>query len=387
MANSSAKGRRFEHIDAMRAIAVLFVIWTHYAELLAPLASSQQWLDALQRSFNFGRVGVVIFFGISGMLIPNSLQGTVADGTRKFLIRRFMRLYPAFWLSIPIGYLAYWTLFQQKMGSIGILANLTMIPTAFGFDTIMGHYWTLETELYFYILCLLLFWSGLLHQIRALVTVSAGLCVLFVLTIALHIIPSDALGQYKGMLYHLAIMFWGAVFRKACDEPGARLVVWPHKRTAPGSSMSYGGMFVALTALIVLIAVAMAVYDLRRHDYAHVSSSIGYLVGIALFISFATVFKIHHRLFAWLGEISYSVYLLHGVPLYVVFWLCKHYQWIGAPLAVYIVAPLAPAIALSWLSFRFCELPGIRAAHKLTSPHLVNVADYTTASAAHSQRS
>ncbi|KAG0164655.1 hypothetical protein DFQ28_010979 [Apophysomyces sp. BC1034] len=366
MANPRAKGR-FDHIDAMRAIAVLLVIWTHYAELLAPVASSQHWLDALQRSVNFGRTGVVIFFGISGMLIPSSLRGTVADGTRTFLIRRFMRLYPAFWLSIPIGYLVYWTLFQQKMSGIGMLANLTMIPTVFGLDAIMGHYWTLETELYFYILCLLLFWGGLLHQMRALIIVSAGLCVLFVLVTALHIMPSNALGQYKGMLYHLSVMFWGAVFRNAYDAPDAIVFTWPRRHAATGLSMTYRGAFITLTALIVLIAVTMAVYDLRRHDYAHVSSSIGYLVGIALFVSFSTVLKIHHRSLAWLGEISYSVYLLHGVPLYLVFWLCKHYQWTGAPLGLYMAAPLAPTIALSWLSFRFCETPSIRAGHALTS--------------------
>ncbi|MCG1042557.1 acyltransferase [Mycetohabitans sp. B8] len=379
MTHARAKGR-FDHIDAMRSIAVLLVIWTHYAELLAPLAGSQHWLDTLQRSVNFGRVGVVMFFGISGMLIPNSLRGSIADGTRKFLIRRIMRLYPAFWLSVPLGYLVYWTLFQQKMSGIGVAANLTMIPTAFGFDAIMGHYWTLETELYFYILCLLLFWSGLLHQMRSLVTVSAGLSVLFILTTALHVIPNDAPGQYKGMLYHLSIMFWGAVFRNAYDTPGVALVVWRRRDAAVGMSVTYRGALVMLTALIALIAITMTLYDLHRHDYAHVSSSIGYLVGIALFISFTTVLKVHYRPFVWLGEISYSVYLLHGVPLYLIFWLCKHYQWTGAPLGVYMVAPLVPAVILSWVSFRFCEAPSIRIGHALTSVPNVDVVDQTGAS-------
>ncbi|MCF7696033.1 acyltransferase [Mycetohabitans sp. B2] len=385
MANPPENGR-LDHIDAMRAIAVLFVIWTHYAELLAPLAGSQHGLDALQRSVNFGRIGVVIFFGISGMLIPNSLRGSIADGTRTFLIRRFMRLYPAFWLSVPLGYLTYWTLFQQKMSSIGILVNLTMIPTAFGFDTIMGHYWTLETELYFYLLCLVLFWSGLLHQMRALVTASAALGILFVLTTAWHVIPNNALGQYKGMLYHLSIMFWGAVFRKAYDEPNAILLIWPRRRSIPALSMTYRGVLIALTTLIALIAVAIAIYTLRRHDYAHVSSSIGYLVGIALFASFATLFKIHHPSFAWLGKISYSVYLLHGIPLYLVFWLCRHYQWTGAPLGVYMLAPLAPAIALSWLSFKFCEAPSIRAGHALTCACQTRLTERARPATARSQR-
>ncbi|MBR8502000.1 acyltransferase family protein, partial [Burkholderia cenocepacia] len=67
----SNDSKRFHHVDAMRAVAVILVIWTHYAERFAPLAGSQYMLDTLQRSMNFGRVGVVVFFAISGMLIPS----------------------------------------------------------------------------------------------------------------------------------------------------------------------------------------------------------------------------------------------------------------------------------------------------------------------------
>lgn len=52
---------RLDHIDAMRAIAVILVIWTHYAERFVALAGSQRVLDTLQRSLNFGRIGVVLF--------------------------------------------------------------------------------------------------------------------------------------------------------------------------------------------------------------------------------------------------------------------------------------------------------------------------------------
>ncbi|MCS6474667.1 acyltransferase, partial [Burkholderia thailandensis] len=65
--SDSTRPSRFAPVDAMRAVAVLFVMWTHYAELFDKLAGSQHGLDALQRSVNFGRIGVVIFFCISGM--------------------------------------------------------------------------------------------------------------------------------------------------------------------------------------------------------------------------------------------------------------------------------------------------------------------------------
>lgn len=366
---NAAPSHRLAHLDAMRAIAVLLVIWTHYAELFARIAGSQLYLDTLQRSIDFGRVGVVLFFGISGMLIPTSLRGAPGDGTRRFVIRRFFRLYPAYWLSLPLGYLVYWVLFGNRMDAAGLFANLTMIPTAFGFEPVMGHYWTLETELYFYVLCLVLFRLGGLHRMRVLCATCAGLCVLFVATGALHVIPASALGQYKGMLFHLAIMFWGACFRQAYDASsgdaasGATLSVGIGHLLRP---ITYRAAVVLLTALLVLVALSMAVVNWRHGDLAHVSTSLGYVAGLALFIAFATVLKLRSRFLAWLGEISYSVYLLHGIPLYLVFWAAQRWHLTGGPLALYMATALVPAILLSWLSYRWCEAPAVRIAHALT---------------------
>jgi peptidoglycan/LPS O-acetylase OafA/YrhL len=360
-------GNRLDHIDAMRAIAVLLVMWTHYAELYAQIAGSQFVLDALQRSVNFGRVGVVIFFGVSGLLIPTSLRGSLREGTRKFVIRRFFRLYPAFWLSLPIGYIAYWVLFDRQMGFGDIAANLSMIPTAFGHDEVMSHYWTLETELYFYALCLALFWIGALHRMRDLCYVCAGLGVAFVLASALKIIPANALGQYKGMLYHLSIMFWGACFRQAYDRPKARVVFGIGRNRKWAIALSYRAALGVVSAVLIGIALLMAALDLRSGDMVHLSASLGYVVGIALFVLFASVAKIHFRPLAWTGEISYSIYLLHGVPLYVIYWYCKNHDLSGAPLGLYMALTVPPALALAWLSYRLVEATGIRIGHALTS--------------------
>lgn len=358
---------RLDHIDAMRAIAVLLVMWTHYAEMFAPIAGSQLWLNAVQRFADFGRVGVVIFFGVSGMLIPTSLRGTPRDGTRRFLIRRFLRLYPAFWLSLPIGYLAYWTLFGESINLSSLIANVTMIPSAFGKIPVMGHYWTLETELYFYGLCLILFWLGALHRMRDLCLVSAGLCLAFVITSALKVMPASALGQYKGMLYHLAIMFWGACFRQAYDTPLERVTFRWARGARSQICVTYRVALVGVTTLIAGVALLMAAIDWHRHDVTHMSVSLGYLLGIGAFALFSTALKIHLRVFAWLGEISYSIYLLHGVPLYLIAWFCRHNGLAGGPLGLYMLVTVPPAIVLSWASYRLVEAPGIRLAHALTS--------------------
>lgn len=364
--SSALSPNRLDHIDAMRSVAVILVMWTHYAELYAQIAGSQHVLDAIQRSVNFGRAGVVIFFGISGMLIPTSLRGQPVDGMRRFVIRRFFRLYPAFWLSLPIGYFAYWTLFDEQMSRLDLAANLSMIPTAFGHNEVMPHYWTLETELYFYVLCVGLHLLGGLHGMRPLCVTCITLCAAFMVTSALKLIPADALGQYKGMLYHLAIMFWGACFRQTYDNPRARLTFGTQRALWWSISMSYRTAFTIVTTIIVGIALLMAGLDLLHHDFSHVSASIGYFFGIPAFLLLATVLKIRARPFAWMGKISYSIYLLHGVPLYVIYWYCRGHGLTGGPLGFYMAVTIPPSLALSWASYRFVETTGIRIGYALT---------------------
>ncbi|HDR8972177.1 TPA: acyltransferase [Burkholderia vietnamiensis] len=366
---STAKDpERFQHIDAMRAIAVILVIWTHYAERFVELAGSQQALDALQRSVNFGRIGVVIFFAISGMLIPTSLHGDLGPGTKRFVIRRFFRLYPAYWLALPAGYFVHWVLFDKTMDPHGMLANVTMIPAAFGASLILPHGWTLETELYFYVVCLLLFWCGWLHRMLHLCVVTVALCALFASTVALHVFPAEMLSQYKTMPYHLGIMFWGACFRQAYDAP-SKLLRLRLAASGPLSrlSMTYRAALAYVTIAVVGVALAGAIDDWRHHNAFHLPISLAYMIGIAAFAMLATVLKLRNRPLAWIGKISYSVYLLHSLPLFAAFWLCQRFHLVGWPLGVYMIVPLLPLIPLSWAGYLLCEAPFVKLAHALTS--------------------
>ncbi|WP_175958965.1 acyltransferase family protein [Burkholderia pyrrocinia] len=366
---SKAKSsERFHHIDAMRAVAVILVIWTHYAERFVPLAGSQYVLDTLQRSVNFGRIGVVIFFAISGMLIPTSLHGEIGAGTKRFLIRRFLRLYPAYWLALPAGYFVHWYLFDKEMDIHGFLANVTMIPVAFGESLILPHGWTLETELYFYGLCLILFWCGALHRMLHLCLVTIGLCGLFVLTLELKLFPADLLSQYKTMPYHLGIMFWGACFRQAYETPSQLARIgWARSGALSNISITYRSALAYVTIPVVGVALVGAISDWRHHNMFHLPISLAYMIGIATFAILATLLKLRIRMLSWLGKISYSVYLLHSLPLFVTFWLCQRFHIVGWPLGLYMIVPIVPLIPLSWAGYRLCEAPFVKLARTLTS--------------------
>lgn len=328
------KSERFAHIDAMRAIAVLLVVWTHTAENFAGVSGSQHFLDSLQDSVNFGRIGVVIFFAISGMLIPSSLKGSLGEGTRSFIIRRFFRLFPAFWVSI----LVYWLMIPGRSVA-DVVANATMLPGLFGREPLTGLYWTLETELYFYFACLFVFWSGMLHRIGALSLLTVFFSVAFIAISALHLLPEGVSGPHKALPLHLAIMFWGATFRKAWDE-------------GRYTSLS----FLSATVAVVLSSSAILAYGLKNIDPKQISNGLAYLFALVLFATFATRIRITLRPIAWVGRISYSIYLLHpaafsAVPIILT---------IGAPLSLYLLVAVCASVAVAWVSYILVEVPSIK---------------------------
>jgi peptidoglycan/LPS O-acetylase OafA/YrhL len=220
---TSSQQSRFAHIDALRAVAALLVVWTHTSESFLPATASQVWPNDLARAFDFGRIGVVVFFLVSGFVIPSSLErgGPRLALAREFIVRRFFRLYPLYWLSIPLGVLTAHIIFGEGFGWAAFLANFTMIQEFLGFESAEGLYWTLQTELVFYAICLVLFLLFGLRSTGVVAAAASALCVAYFLGIvsgvpgSLARIFSDGTMHY--LFLHLSLMFCGALLRRWHD--------------------------------------------------------------------------------------------------------------------------------------------------------------------------
>jgi peptidoglycan/LPS O-acetylase OafA/YrhL len=346
---------RSAHIDSLRAVAALLVVWTHSVEFFAPLAGGSALLDIALR-YDFGRIGVVAFFGVSGFLIPTSLQASRPDAGRAFVIRRFFRLFPAYWLSIPLGVWAIWTLFGRSLGPGEIALNFTMIPDLFGARPVMGSYWTLEYELAFYGLCLILFKSGVLHArwTAAIATsVCLGLFMLgFALLVALHRQQPGDLGT---IALNFGCLFLGALWRRHLD----------------GQLMGLERLMLAGALAVFWVftpaACAYAIYGHGSDNSFYVTFPISYGAGVALFVAMTSFARIRWRPFAWIGLVSYSLYLLHPVVIYVMRFVFDHHgpgrEW---PVGVQMLLAAALSTALAAAAFYLVERPGIELGRRLT---------------------
>lgn len=345
--------KRFAHIDSLRAIAALLVVWLHTSEIFVHIAkpSSQDVLYRIADFFDFGRIGVVIFFAISGFLIPSSLYGNGISAVRSFAIKRFFRMYPMYWVSIPLGLITSWYIWDKPIAATSILWNFTMVQEAAGHPSIQGLYWTLQTELVFYAACVVLF---LLNGLKS-VFVLGSMALLFTVAhlgppvlavVGVHV-PSITIPSLATMSLNLGVMFWGAVFRQVVDESSYPTVA---------KTIVYG--YVA--AWVCLVSYAIKMIGINP---AYWKLCGPYAVGVIVFTGAVLWGKMRPALLVWLGTVSYSIYLLHPVVMYSISRIVQvsDVEWIkGWTTGSYMAITVLLTVLVSAVTYRYIERPSIR---------------------------
>ena len=371
--------QRFGYIDAQRGLAALLVIWLHATDAFRQLPTPPvgELFYAFSAAIDTGRVGVILFFAISGFVIPSSLRAvsnkTKPDALRIFVVRRVFRLYPAYWVSV-LGAALMGMFLMTPFSPQTVLLNLTMIQSIFGAPDVLGLYWTLRLELIFYIACALLFTLGVLQQPRGLVVgMFAGPIIFAVLPRCVHLLNPNWLnptssGPFLNYLTEYAlfisIMFWGALFR-----------CW-HDRDQTGGAHPFSR---AVLVVFILFPLGVCILPLINWIfYTHLPSALAsklsvfmppVSVGLGLFILLSTKIQINSRFTTWLGEISYSMYLFHPLVFYTLFALLRDNRlpWLAnAHLAVYLIMTILCTIALSSLIYYAVEKPMIKLGRKLS---------------------
>jgi peptidoglycan/LPS O-acetylase OafA/YrhL len=352
------RGTRFRYIDALRGIAALLVLWLHVANgyhLLSPTTGAHsRWINAFVTEIDIGRIGVVVFFLISGFVIPFSIRTGSAAPVTGFAIRRLFRIFPAYWLSVPLAAFAFFWISGLPFTAGELLVNLTLLQDVFGVRPAEGVYWTLLVELAFYALCIALLLSRSLFSARRVALVAAALALAHVLAMFmlwLHAPVASVVASFWPL--NLSVMFWGALYRLNADEGG-------RDRVAASIMMALAAFY-----LIALpVGAALAIDTVPRY-------TVSYALGFLVFLAGTRFVRIETRLTDWLGRISYSIYLLHPVVAQLLyFWLMRRpvdSPWRTQHLAAYLLAVLVLTLAAATLAYRYVEAPAIRLGHRLAA--------------------
>jgi peptidoglycan/LPS O-acetylase OafA/YrhL len=341
---SSCAGRRLAFLDAARALAAAAVFVQHWLDSLSPAFARFS-----REVFNFGVLGVILFFLVSGYIIPVSLERS--GSLKRFWVGRVFRLYPLYLVCLGVLLLLWKTGVRELPADFvaglphSLWRNATMLQEWLSVPHADPLFWTLGYELLFYGLCSLLFLSGFQRRTLTLCWVGIGLLAVanVLLPLGLHrpgfkIRTFWVLTFFIGTLYHR--LDSGALSRRACAAVLAALA---------GS--------VAAGAWVNFILLHQPVDPKEIAPPAYLSA------WVAAYACFQALLFLRTARFPQavvrFGEISYSVYLLQDSVLALAL-LAGSAWWSAA------AAPVL-CIALASLTYRFVEQPGIALGRRLVS--------------------
>jgi peptidoglycan/LPS O-acetylase OafA/YrhL len=341
-------------LDGIRGFAVLVV-----------LCHNLGW-----PGFQGGFLGVDVFFALSGFLITTLLlEDQVRYGRislRRFFLRRFLRLYPA--LLVLVMFSAVSAAFMSppvspsRIGAVaasvlGYWSNWLVIADPKAWFGGLNHTWSLAVEMHFYVI-----WAAIMawatgrrdRDWRLLVLVAAVMVAGSVLWRAfLWTQGTDLHRLYAGTDMRLDAVFLGAVagllrWRHLADPAKSILPV-----LGPGivRAIELAGMALFIFMVMVLAQESSGVF---LGGFTLAGGITAGLILTALLYPGSLVARLASwSVMAWLGQISYSLYLWH-VPAGKLFSVARLSSFGLSPLLVELVR-VVTSIAVAAVSYYTIE--------------------------------
>jgi peptidoglycan/LPS O-acetylase OafA/YrhL len=323
----------------LRGLAALAVVWHHFSEVST--------YSAIKSSGSFGYLGVIVFFVISGFIVPYSLAGSdyrLARDGPAFFVRRIVRLEPPYLVAVALcvvllfaGAATPWfrgTVPPHFWLSVA-LHPLYLVPWFEGADWVNGVFYTLAIEFQFYVVVLV---AG-----QPLLSRSAPVTrAIIVAAIASSWFIHD----------HRTIFGWLPFF----------LFGYLHFLRSQ-RAMRLGEF---------LVWVAVCVPCVFANPYFQMSSLATVIAALFAVVALSITWPKNLRLLTFLGTISYSLYLVH-VPIGSrVFNIAGRFELGPVGTAIAILSAFAAALTVAYLLWRFVEAPAQaasrRVAHDLFYP-------------------
>jgi exopolysaccharide production protein ExoZ len=333
------KSDRFGSMEGLRGVAILLVFCAHYYDIVwRDLPLHNKTLDTLgQALLGTGGTGVDLFFVLSGFLIYGAVRKPALN-LRKFLVRRTRRIYPAF-LAVFLLYLAMSPFLHLvndsssryasrvpgslQSGVLYLIANVAFLPGIFPVKPVMNVAWSLSYEWFFYLtLPIVVLALGLCRwRRRTRCSFFLGGAVLFLIANimfpATFYFPSN-----PGRESHVeAVMFIGGILLFEVIE--AQTMSRWNAAALDVAALVLGGGAALAGAFAGIAKLGIAPPNPRISEIEALLSAslfLGYtaLVLAALTPGTWTARVLSARPIRWLGNMSFSFYLIHGLPLHAV---------------------------------------------------------------------
>ena len=342
MDNKVTSLRTANNITLLRLLAAFFVLITHSFDLTNNF--NNEFLRKLTgQAISFSKLGLIIFFFLSGFLITQSL--VTSNNLKQFIWKRFLRIYPALIILILLTVFLLGPLFTtlsiKEYFSSGqtwsYLFGTTLVrlrfvlPGVFDGEGVNGSLWTLPVEFRLYLLLALLSLIGLIKR-RVLYFTFVFIFIAFAIFVLTHNF------QGKSVYYLAPYLSWGMYFLTGS------FVFFIKDKLIPDYK--------------ILILLLIFWYVLRNVTIASTVSELICFSYFTLWLSFKT--PVVFSDFFKRNDFSYSMYL-YTYPIQQMI-IDKNPG--VTPLLLILLTSVA-LIPCCWLSWNFVEKPSLKLKNRL----------------------
>lgn len=288
MQTTQNRPRRLDNVTILRFVAALYVFLYHAnARIHLDFQWPVNWIIAN------GAVGMSLFFVLSGFILTYTYGSSVGGG---YFMKRLNRIFPAY---LFCGLITLPFLFMQSGSDFdGIVKSLTSIflyatatqswitPSFFAWN--FGGTWSISTEMFFYACFPLIIKNINKENIHYVAAISLAFCGLLIPVSTVFNPEIQMPIYYATPIYRLPEFIIGVVAAKYMHF--GMKVKWP---------------VVALVVLTALLASSYPMKGYMQHNIIIVPAIAIILIGISQMGTSKLL-----KPFVWMGEISYSFYLM-----------------------------------------------------------------------------
>ncbi len=349
----------FPNLNGLRFIAAFLVI-IHHIEQIKIFFNLESFFEKIPFVYVIGKLGVVLFFVLSGflitylLLVEEKVQKNI--NIRKFYIRRILRIWPLYYLIIILAFFVFpyikvflipgyekeivFTNFNIKLLLYAIFFP-NLVTGVVGLVPYASHTWSIGTEEQFYLV-----WPILMKYFKKF----RILLMLFIIVFYLSF-KGFLLTDYSQIIPYkfIIIEFWRS-FNIDCMAIGGIFAILLFQKNKIIAFLNNNLVFyISLFLALFLIINGISFKNFQYEIYA-------VLFGIII-LNFATNDKIkinlENRFFNYLGNISYGIYMYHPIAIVLSIKLCLSIDltsnWLIYPLSFIL------SVIIAGLSYKYFE--------------------------------
>lgn len=324
----------FPNLNGIRFIAAFLVI-IHHLEHIKFMNGFQSYWEVPFISV-IGKLGVVLFFVLSGFLITYLLLSEESKfqtiSIKKFYIRRLLRIWPLYFTILILAFavlpnidslilkgfsreVIYENLGFKLFLYVIFLPNLSL--ALLGIVPYVSHTWSIGTEEQFYLV-----WPVLIKYVRKRRIELMIFIILFYMIIN-YILKYDFETNYR--YQYILLKFWNTFNIDCMAIGGIFAIILFEKKTILDVLKSKLVFYITLITTIVLIFFGIHFSYLHSEIYAT-------LFGIII-LNYATnsniPFSLENKTLNYLGNISYGLYMYHPISIGISILIAKNLNLIN----------------------------------------------------------